>query len=160
LKKYKAEATIELLEPRKGGYYFIRILAEMVDKFTSKKQTRLICAIDKTLTFQCGLNHLGDGNFFIILNGKNVKLLNKNVGSKVNVEIIEDPNPLGVEIPEVLLALLEQDDALKKIFDGFTMGKKRSLIHGISRIKDLDKKINTAINLINNGVMMKRKKEL
>jgi len=157
MKLHKNQQVIAQLDKRKGGYYYCVVTAAVANKFTHKHKTRLICTIDKTLSFQCGLNHLGDGNFFIIISSKKMKELNKKIGDKINITLQEDPNPLGVEIPEVLTALLEQDEALKAKFDQFTAGKKRSVVHAVSRIKDIDKQISTAVKAINGQLLQRRK---
>ena len=113
MKKYKSEQIIGQLEKRKGGYFFLKIDAEIVNQFKNKRQTRFICILEKSLTFQCGLNHLGDGNFFIILSAKNLQTVDKKLGDKIHYELNEDPNPLGVDMPEVLETILEQDEEVK-----------------------------------------------
>lgn len=64
---YQAEQSIGQLEKRKGGYFCLTIPNEVVGQFKNKRHARFLCRIDKKVTFQCGLNQLGDGNFFIIL---------------------------------------------------------------------------------------------
>ena len=155
MKVYKSSQIIEQLEKRKGGYFFLKIDAETVNQFQNKRQTRFLCTLDGTLTFQCGLNHLGDGIFFIILSTKNLQTVGKSTGDKIAFELKEDPNPLGVEMPEVLVAVLEDDEALKQIFEHLTSGKKRNIIHSVNRIKDLDKQIYKAIKLINDSAKPK-----
>lgn len=158
MKTYKDQQAIGQLEKRKGGYYYFMVTAATANAFTHQHKTRLICTIDKTLTFQCGLNHLGDGNFFIIISTNKVKELKKKIGDKIDITLQEDPNPLGVEIPEVLTALLDQDEDLKKKYDQFTMGKKRSVIHAMTRLKDMDKQISMALKIINGQLIPGRKK--
>jgi len=160
MKNYKGQQVIAQLEKRKGGYFYLQIPATIVNQFKNKRQTRFICTLDKKISFQCGLNHLGDGNFFIIISTKNLKASEKQPGDKINFEIREDPNPLGVEIPEVLQALLEQDVSLKTQFDGLTMGKKRSIIHAISKIKDIDKQVGNAVKLLTQGPPPRTRKSL
>ena len=151
MKEYSGDQAIKQLEKRKGGYYYLEIDSGIVDQFPKKRQTRLICTIERDLSFQCGLNHLGDGNFFIILSRKNLESIGRNLGDRIHFHLKEDPNPLGVEIPEVLEALLEQDHQLKELFDLLSDGKKRNIIHQIIRIKDIDKQITRSIDLINNS---------
>jgi hypothetical protein len=142
---YQAEQSIGQLEKRKGGYFYLTIPSELVGQFKNKRHTRFLCRIDKKVTFQCGLNHLGDGNFFIILSSKNLQEINKNLGDNLFFELTEEPNPLGVDMPEVLDAVLEQDLSLKAIFDCLTLGKRRNVIYSINKIKDVDKQIQKAI---------------
>jgi len=67
MNSFADEQTIGQLEKRKGGDFYLTVSAEVVNQFKNKRQTRFLCTLDEKLTFQCGLNHLGDGNFFIIL---------------------------------------------------------------------------------------------
>ncbi len=141
MKVYRSEQIIGQLEKRKGGYFFLKIEAEIINQFKNKRHTRFLCTLENSLTFQCGLNHLGDGNFFIILSSKNLQTVNKKLGDKMHFELNEDPNPLGVEMPQVLEAFLEQDETIKAAFEKLTLGKKRSLIFALGKIKDIDKQI-------------------
>lgn len=151
MENFQSEQVIGQLEKRRGGYFFLKIEEEIVNQFKNKRHTRFLCTLDKKLTFQCGLNHLGDGNFFIILSGKNLKALDKTLGDKITYELKEDPNPLGVDIPEVLEAVLEQHEEIKAIYESLSLGKKRNVIHSINKIKDVDKQIQKTIQVITNS---------
>lgn len=153
---YSDEQVITQLDKRKGGYSFIQVPGEVVNGFSAKRATRLVCTLDDRTTIQCGLNHLGDGNFFIILGAKIIKSIGKKPGDRIRFVLNEDPDPLGVPMPEVLLALLEQDEALNDTFTRFTAGKKRFVIHAVTRIKDIDKQVSTAIKMIRDGASIKR----
>ena len=160
MKFYKDEQIIGQLEKRKGGYFFLKIEAEIVNQFKEKRKTRFLCTLEKSLTFQCGLNHFGDGNFFIILSTKNLQTVNKELGDRICYELNEDPNPLGVEMPEVLEVILEQDEKLKITFESLTLGKKRNVIHQINKIKDLDKQVQKTTMLINDSTKPRIKRPL
>ncbi|RCS26858.1 DUF1905 domain-containing protein [Polaribacter sp. WD7] len=140
--------TIKQLEKRKGGYYYLKLDSEIVNQFSKKRATRIICTIDDKISYRCGLNHLGDGNFYVIVAGKYLKELNKDIGDVVDYKIDEDPDQLGVEMPEVLTVLLEQDVDSKAVFDKLTDGKKRSLIYNFVRLKDVDKQIRNIIDFL------------
>jgi len=146
--KLSFEQQIGQLEKRKGGYFFLKIDAETVSQFEKARATRLVCTIDEEVSFSCGLNHLGDGNFFIIVATRVLKKLRKTLGDSVSFTIEEDPNPLGVEIPEALQVLLAQDEWARGIFEKITGGKKRSLIYSIQKIKDVDKQIEKSMTFL------------
>jgi len=135
---FEFEQSLGQLEKRKGGYFFLKIEAQVIEQFEKKRHTRLVCEIDEVVKYSCGLNHLGDGNYFIIVAMKYLKKLKKELGDVVNFKIYEDPNPLGVKIPEVLQALITQDDLVKSRFEQYSDGKKRSLIYTIYKIKNID----------------------
>jgi hypothetical protein len=160
MKTYQSHQVIGQLEKRKGGYFFLEIEADIINQFQNKRHTRFLCMLEGHLTFQCGLNHLGDGNFFIILSSSNLSNVQKKLGDVIHFELYEDPNPLGVDMPETLDAVIEQDEHLKAIFESITLGKKRNIIHQISRIKDIDKQIQKSIKLIKESTQPRPKKSL
>lgn len=138
MKTFKFTQTVRKLSENKGSYYFLKIPAEVVEQFEKKRATRLLCTLESGISYSCGLNHYGDGNFFLILAGRYVKKLKKQVGDSISFEIYEHPNPLGVDVPEVLEVLLSQDPDAKAIYDTLTDGRKRTLIFSISRVKNID----------------------
>jgi len=148
MKSYSETLHIQQLEKRKGGYYFIPVIADVVNQFSRKKATRVICSLDNTVSYRCGFNHLGDGNFYIIIASRYLNQLGKNLGDEVLFSIEEDPDPLGVDIPEVLTVLLDQDPEAGNIFKQLTDGKKRSLIYGLVKIKNIDKQVKFILEVL------------
>ncbi|WP_430412556.1 DUF1905 domain-containing protein [Kordia sp.] len=136
---YKSKQTIK----KRGSYYHLEISAEVVHQYEKKRATRFICTIDEKVKLHCGLNHLSNGNYYIMVAKRYIKALNKEEGDLVLYTLEEDPNPLGVEIPAVLEAFLAQDVDGKRIFDQLTDGRKRTLIFSILRIKNFDKQVQT-----------------
>ena len=141
---YKGTQSLQ----KRGSYYHIEVVAEIVNQFKKKRDTRFICTIDNKVIVRCGLNHLGNGNYYIMLAKRYVKEIGKEVRELISYTLEEDPNPLGVEIPEVLEAFLEQDEDGKRIFNQFTDGRKRTLIFSILRIKNIDKQVETIIKFL------------
>ncbi|WP_066209462.1 DUF1905 domain-containing protein [Flammeovirga sp. MY04] len=145
---YSTEQIISQLDKRKGGYFYLKLDADIINQFEQKKKTHLFCTLDNNLTFRCGLNHLGDGHFYIILSKKNLELIHKKLGDTVLLHIKEYPDPLGVDVNEVLEILLEQDEVIKQKFNQLTLVKRRSIIYQINRIKNIDKQIERCSRLI------------
>lgn len=139
---------LQKLEAGRGGYYFFTVPAEVVEQLPGGRKTRLLCKIGQQLVLHCGLNPLGNGDSFIIVATRHVTALRIKAGAEVQFSIEEDTEPLGVEMPEVLQALLEQDEDLNRIFTGMTDGKKRSLIFLVQKIKDVDKQVQKATRFL------------
>ncbi len=135
---FEFEQSIGQLEKQRGGYFYIRIDATLVDNWPKGRHTRLRCKLDDRVEYSCGLNHLGDGNYFIIIAKKCLGAIGKVVGDAVTVCLYPDPNPLGVAVPEVLQVLMDQDHVVKEYFEKISDGKKRSLIYSIIKIKNVD----------------------
>ncbi len=149
------EQRLQKFDKSRGNMHYLFVPKEIAEQFEGDRP-RLLCTIEQKIELACGLNPYGDGNFYIIVATRYLKQMGKKVGDLVNFELTEDPNPLGVEIPEVLTALLEQDSDAKALFDQLTDGKKRSLIHTINRIKDIDKQVETALKFLNQGGLPRR----
>jgi len=152
------EQAIGQLEARKGGYYYFKIGAELVEQFPQQRSTRLRCRVNDEIEYSCGLNHYGDGNYFIILATKWLKKLKKERGEVVSVTIFEDPNPLGVEEPEILRVLLAQDAEAKSNYEALTDGKKRSLIYTTRGIKNVDRQVEKILEILETEALKRRKK--
>ncbi len=142
------QQKIEKLDPRRGGYHYILIEPSIVQTLTDESKPRLICTIDDHYEFQCGISHMGDGNFYIILAANRLKKIGKGMGDPVTFSLRIDPNPLGAEIPEVMQVLLEQDDDLLKRFHSLTDGKKRGMIHYVSSTKNIDLQVKRTIFML------------
>ena len=145
---FEATQVLDQLAARKGGYYYASLPASIVKSWPKRKKTRLICSLSSTVVFSCGLNPMGNGDFFIIISRKNAQAANLTLGENFQFSVSVDPNPLGVAIPETLKVLLEQDSELATRFDALTDGKKRGIIHQLVRIKNIDLQLERAQKLI------------
>ena len=148
MKSYSGTQVIDKLPKHKGGYCHLKIDAEIVDQSGWKRTTRLVCTIEDQLTFRCGLNHYGDGNYYIIVAQKNLKKLEKDKGDTVDFLLEVDPDQLGVDVPEILTVLLDQDPDLKATYDKLKDSRKRTLIHSFNRIKDIDAQVKKIIDFL------------
>ncbi len=153
----QCQQPLSKLPANRGGYYYLTVDASVAHGFSRQQKTRLQCVLDNAVTLACGLNLLGDGNYFIIVATRHVKALKKKEGDQVALRITEDENPLGVAVPEALEALLEQDEDLNAIYSAMTDGKKRSLIFLIKDLKDIDKQVQKAVQFL---TAVKQKKPL
>jgi len=148
MKVFEGKQTIKQLEKRKGGYYYLRLDSEVINQFPRKRATRMICTLDKKVTYRCGLNHLGDGHFFIIVASKYLKPLGKGLGESITFRIEEDPDQLGVPMPEVLKVFLAQEPSYRVVFEQLTDGKKRSLIYNTVKVKDIDRQVKNIMEFL------------
>ena len=155
VKKIELSAKVQLLDPRKGGYHYLFVDKEVVAQFPKQNKTRLQCTIND-YTFPCGLNHLGNGHFFVILGKEKMKKSGALLNELVQFTLAVDPNPLGVEEPEVLSVLLDQDRFAKKQYNQLTDGKKRSLIFTLQKTKNLDLQVQKIVSFLEEQAARKR----
>ena len=65
---------------------------------------------------------------------------------RVNFKIV---NPDKLDIPEELQAILAQDDDARKAWEKLTTGYRRSLIHYVTSVKNVDSRIKRSLDLLN-----------
>jgi len=126
-------------------HHVVCISNEVVANFPKGARTRVVLRINGGGDIQCGLNTHSPGIRCMMVNKSYMKNLGLMAGEKVDIEIFEDPNPLGVEIPEVLLALLEQDPIVAEVWARMTDGRKRTICHSTKRIKNVDLQVERAL---------------
>lgn len=126
-------------------HHVVCISNDVVANFPKKHRTRVVLRINGKGDIQCGLNTHSPGIRCMMVSKAHMKNLGMMAGEKVAIEIFEDPNPLGVEIPEVLLALLDQDPIVAEVWTRLTDGRKRTICHSTKRIKNVDLQVERAL---------------
>ena len=130
--------------------HYITVASSIVAKLGGIKNVRLLCSINNASAFQCGLVALGEGAAYISINNKRMKQLGLNEGDMVHITLEKDTSEYGMEMPEALAALLEQDYKGMHCFKNLTAGKQRYIIHYISAVKNSQLRVDRAIMLIEN----------
>lgn len=128
---------------------YLEIPKEVVDEFGTLK-IRLVCTVNNSLTFQCGLMALGEGKAYISINAKRVKELGVKLGDEVHVALKKDDSKYGMDVPEELAELLKQDYEGKRRFDKLTPAMQRYIIYYVSGVKSPNLRLDRAIMLIEN----------
>lgn len=147
MNNFQLKSHIELLP--KLNMKIVIIPKGIIDKMGGLN-TRLLCSVNGFPEFHCGLVAHGDGCGYISINKKRMKDFNIDLGDEVSLELRHDGSKYGMEMPEELEALLEQDHQGALLFEALSDGKKRYIIHYVASVKSSQLKIDRAIMLINN----------
>jgi hypothetical protein len=143
--KFKAEL---MKSPFESGWHFLFIEAKHGAKFEKQHGSRrVVCTINGSLSFQCALQPW-DGNYTIIVNKAKREKLGIVAGDKVTVELAKDGSKYGLPMPAELKEVLKQDREGDKLFHKLTPGKQRSILYWVGTVKDVDKRIHTALIFI------------
>ena len=134
--------------PNQVWYAAIHVPRKIGDQVVNKDNRRVICTINKKLTFQCALMSGGEGDFFINTNKEIRKKLNLEIGDTVDVQIKPDDSEYGMPVAEELISAWEMDDYAFGLFKKLTLGKQRSLIHVVSKPKSSEIRIKKALVLL------------
>ena len=126
----------------KGRY--IEIPPIYVEMFKSEdKSRRVVCTLGDS-EFSCAIMPFGTG-WMILVNKDRQKKLGLKEGMSVEVGLRKDESEYGMPFPEELQEVFAQDDVAKAYFDGLTAGKKRSLLHLVNNVKNVDTRIERAL---------------
>jgi len=128
-----------------GGWHFLVVEPKIVAKFGFEGSSRrVLCSIKGAEPFPCALMPWGD-IFYIMVNKLRRVELGLNVGDTVDVVLEKDDSKYGMPMCEELAEVLKQDPEGSKLFHSLTAGKQRSMIYYIGKVKDIDKRIHTAL---------------
>lgn len=144
----KGQQNLTKLPFNRGGFYHIPLSAEVIKALPDGPKTRIICELDDRLSIRCGLNPLGEGAYFILLAKRYIEQLEKVEGNLISYILKVDPHPLGVDIPEVMHELFDQDPEVKTVFKQLRNPRKRTLIHRINRVKNIDLQVRHILDFI------------
>lgn len=132
------------------GMRYIEVPAELVKRTGAGYRIRLLCTLNNSITFQCGIVALGNGCGYISLNQKRMKTLKVKDGDTVRVCLNTDPSKYGMEVPKELKELFRQDKEGKRRFDLLSPGKQRYILFYIGSVKSEQKRVERAVLLIGN----------
>lgn len=132
------------------GMHYIEVPKQVVDSLGGIARVRLICSVNKRISFQCGLVALGQGRAYISITKKRMKDLGVSLGDQVTVVLKPDKSKYGMPMPPELKEVLAQDEQGKLRFEKLTPGRQRYIIHYVSSVKNSDKRIERALLLIEN----------
>ena len=143
--KFKSILTCS---PAESGWHFVHVPRKIGEKFEKRDGSRrVVCTINGSETFQCALLP-SDSDFVIVVNKAKRTRLKIVAGDNVSVELQEDQSKYGLPMPEELQEVLNQDAEGDKIFHSLTAGKQRSVLYFIGKVKDVDRRIHTALVFI------------
>jgi hypothetical protein len=130
--------------------HYIEIPVNTVKKLGGQFNVRLLCTLNHSLTFQCGIVALGEGKGYISLNAKRLQALQLKNGDSVQVELTNDTSEFGADVPEELAEAFSQDAKGFERFLALPPGKQRFIIRHVSAVKNSQLKIDRALSLLEN----------
>lgn len=139
--------TIEHFNDNPLWGFHIPVSNEVATQFIDGKDRRIICTINGKETIQAALMPYPLG-YFIMTNKKLVAKLGLRAGAKVDLVIEKDTSEYGLDMPDELRELLNQDDEGSKHFHALTKGKRRSLIYIVAKVKNTNSRLNKALAIV------------
>ena len=143
-RKLKLKLPLEA-SPSASGWQYITVPHDKGERFPRKGGSRrVICTINRVESFPCALMPY-EGSFTIVINKERRKRLGIQPGDILQIEIAADESKYGMPMPAELEEVLKQDPEGRSIFDTMRPGQRRSMMHYIGKIKDIDRRIHCAL---------------
>jgi len=120
--------------------YYVAIPKKIGDQFIQGEDRRVKCTIENYQTIHSALMPKGDV-YSIYVKKEFLKKYGLSEGDEVNILLEKDESEYGMPLPESFEALLEQDEEGRIYFKELSMGKQRSLIHIVSKVKNVDSQL-------------------
>lgn len=109
---------------------------------------RVICRMNGKLSIQCSLMPSGKGPYYISLNKETRTKLGISPGDEVDVHLTRDESQYGWPMPDELQEVLNQDSDGDRLFQQLSGGKQRTLLYFVSKAKDIDRRIEAALVIV------------
>jgi len=119
----------------------------IAEQFIRGENRRIICEINQTTSIRSGLMPHKD-YWYILLNQAVIKKLGLAIGNTVTVKLSPDDSTYGMDMPEELMILLDQDPEGNEYFHQLTPGKQRNLIYIVSKVKSPESRLNKALAIV------------
>ncbi|WP_266203486.1 DUF1905 domain-containing protein [Pontibacter kalidii] len=131
------------------GMHYLEVPQEVVQDLGTLN-IRLICKVNNTLNFQCGLMALGEGKAYISISKKRMQQLGVALHDEVTVTLEKDDSQYGTEMPAEMEELLQQDEEGNRRFLLLKPGMQRYMLNHVSAVKSPQLRVDRAITLIEN----------
>lgn len=148
MKPIAFKTHIDILKYLKTSY--LEIPEDVVKKIGGIGKQRLICEVNKSIKFQCGLMALPEGKAYISINAKRMKELNVGLGDTVQVVLTKDDSEYGVEVAEEITEIFNQDLEAKQRFDKLKPGMQRYILNYVTTVKSPQLRLERAFLVLTN----------
>ncbi len=140
------QTSLQKFDSNLWGHHF-PIPEDIARLFIEGNNRRVICRVNEVHSMQCALMPSSEG-YFLLINKLLVTKLGLTVGEKVTLKLEKDNSEFGHEVPEVLSAMLEQDDEGRTYFYKLTPGKQRTLIYLVGKVKNVDSQLSKGLAIL------------
>lgn len=120
--------------------YFLPVPKSIGDQFIVEKNRRIRCFINDQGPLYYALMPKGDV-YSIYLKKEFIKRHGLKEGDEVTLTLEKDESEYGMPVPESFQVLLDQDEEGSNYFHALTIGKQRSLIHVVGKVKNVDSQL-------------------
>lgn len=130
--------------------FYLFIPSTIVTEVGGVSNKRFMCSVNGHKAFHGGFLALGEGEACISINAARMKEAGVAPGDIVDLLLVPDTSKYGMEMPEELSEVLDQDPEAARRFSILTPGRQRYIIHYVSSVKSTQLRVDRALLLIGN----------
>ena len=140
------QTTLENFHTKLWSYHIL-VPDNIANQYMEGENRRVICTFTGEIRVRSALMASKNG-WFVLVNHNIRKQLGAEEGDQLTVKIEKDTSEYGHPMPESFSVLLDQDEAGANLFKGLTMGKQRSLIYIVGKVKNIDSQLNKGLAIL------------
>lgn len=144
---YRFQAVVERTYGPAVSHFHVMFPHSVEDEFGTRGTVRVICRIGGQEYYRA-LIPSGNGTHFLILNQEMRRTVGANLGSTVSIEVVKDPDPDRLIIPEEIEAALEMEPRAADVFNSLTVGTRRGMCLWVDSGKRPETRANRAAELL------------
>lgn len=124
--------------------YHVKVPEDVKEAFFQQGLKRVVATFNGIVKKHCAIMP-GGSFYYLLLNKQEIRKLRAQAGESLEVTLTTDTSELGMPMPEELVVILDQDPDARAFFDALTSGKKRSLMHLVGKVKNIDSRVSKAL---------------
>ncbi len=140
------QTTVDDFHTQLWRFHFL-VPEDIASLYVNGDNRRVICTLAGGVKIQSALMASNNG-WFVLMNHQVREALGVQEGDKITVQIEKDHSEYGLPMPESFAVLLDQDEAGADFFKSLTMGKQRSLVYIVGKVKNVDSQINKGMAIL------------
>lgn len=140
------EAQIEKFDYNHWQHH-VPVPIEYLSELMDEKHRRVLVWVDDFGPHHMALLKAKDC-WYLLLNKQIRSKIQKDAGHQVQLKVDRDHSEFGHEVPEEFSVLLDQDEEAAEVFYALTVGKQRSLIYLVSKVKNPESRMNKSLAIV------------
>ena len=143
----EVKSTLQDFNSKLWRHHFV-IPEAVTAQLTTHDNRRVFVKINDQLEIRSSLMPINGTESFVLINKAIKTKMGLSTGDEAVLVIRKDDSTYGMEMPEELQVLMDQEPACDALFHQLTPGKQRSLIYLVSKVKNPNSRLNKALAIV------------
>ncbi|MEL7147400.1 MAG: YdeI/OmpD-associated family protein [Bacteroidota bacterium] len=141
------KSTLSDFNSKLWRHHFV-VPEDVTAQLTDGENKRVFVKINHQLEIRSSLMPINKTESFVLINKDVKSKLRLSTGDEATLTLRKDTSTYGMEMPEELGVLLDQEPECNELFHQLTPGKQRSLIYLVNKVKNTNSRLNKALAIV------------